>query len=682
MIPRRGVAHYLEHKMFEMPDRDVMQEFSALGANPNAFTSYNMTAYYFTCTEHFEACLELLLTFVSTPYFTEESVERERGIIAQEIRMYEDSADSQVYEDLFAAMYRHHPVRVPIAGTVESIEAITPEILRSCYDAFYHPANMMLCVVGDVDPAQVVAAAGGFCLRSAALFRCGTTGRRRSRGAAPPVPAGRWMWPCPPSRWASSAPWPGFGPAGARQELVGDLAAEALMGESSRLYLELYQAGLIDSSFAAGYEDMPGWPSSAVAETAGIRGRPGRHLRRGAPVGCRGVEEELFHRLKRSALGRRVRALDSFDSTCFRLCQAHFSGTDFWTFPAEYDAVTKEEVEAFLRQTVREDLCAISVVLPRQQRGMTMLTYTEISFPGLGISLNPSTGITLGSFSIRWYGLVIALGLCLAVLYACRRSRQFGFREDDVIDGVLWVTPFAILCARAYYCAFSWEQYAANPISCLYIWEGGLAIYGGVIGAVLGCLVYCRVKKLNVFALLDLVCLGFLIGQCIGRWGNFFNREAFGEETSSFLRMGLYNPVTGQTSYVHPTFLYESLWNLVGFLLLHFLSKGRKYDGQTALQYMAWYGAGRAVIEGLRTDSLYIPGTSLRVSQILAAVGCVVALVILAVQAVRKHDPSGLFVNRVAAGQAPEAPSEEQPGKCRLRRKKSLKDRFQTWLRT
>ena len=233
-----------------------------------------------------------------------------------------------------------------------------------------------------------------------------------------------------------------------------------------------------------------------------------------------------------------------------------------------------------------------------------MLTYTEISFPGLGISLNPSTGITLGSFSIRWYGLVIALGLCLAVLYACRRSRQFGFREDDVIDGVLWVTPFAILCARAYYCAFSWEQYAANPISCLYIWEGGLAIYGGVIGAVLGCLVYCRVKKLNVFALLDLVCLGFLIGQCIGRWGNFFNREAFGEETSSFLRMGLYNPVTGQTSYVHPTFLYESLWNLVGFLLLHFLSKGRKYDGQTALQYMAWYGAGRAVIEGLRTDSL------------------------------------------------------------------------------
>ena len=148
-----GVAHYLEHKMFEMPDRDVMQEFSALGANPNAFTSYAMTAYYFTCTEQFEACLELLLTFVSTPYFTAESVERERGIIGQEIRMYEDSADSRVYEDLFAAMYRHHPVRVPIAGTVESIQAITPEILQSCYDAFYHPANMMLCCLLYTSPS-------------------------------------------------------------------------------------------------------------------------------------------------------------------------------------------------------------------------------------------------------------------------------------------------------------------------------------------------------------------------------------------------------------------------------------------------------------------------------------------------------------------------------------------------
>ena len=253
-----GVAHYLEHKMFEMPDRDVMQEFSALGANPNAFTSYNMTAYYFTCTEHFEACLELLLTFVSTPYFTEESVERERGIIAQEIRMYEDSADSQVYEDLFAAMYRHHPVRVPIAGTVESIEAITPEILRSCYDAFYHPANMMLCVVGDVDPAQVVAAAERILPQERRPLPVRDYGPPEEPGCCTSGTCRQMDVAMPTFQMGFKCPWPGFGPAGARQELVGDLAAEALMGESSRLYLELYQAGLIDSSFAAGYEDVPG----------------------------------------------------------------------------------------------------------------------------------------------------------------------------------------------------------------------------------------------------------------------------------------------------------------------------------------------------------------------------------------------------------------------------------------
>lgn len=363
-----GVAHYLEHKMFEMPDRDVMQEFSALGANPNAFTSYNMTAYYFTCTEHFEACLELLLTFVSTPYFTEESVERERGIIAQEIRMYEDSADSQVYEDLFAAMYRHHPVRVPIAGTVESIGAITPEILRSCYDAFYHPANMMLCVVGDVDPAQVVAAAERILPQERRPLPVRDYGTPEEPGCCTSGTCRQMDVAMPTFQMGFKCPWPGFGPAGARQELVGDLAAEALMGESSRLYLELYQAGLIDSSFAAGYEDMPG---VALLSCGGDSRNP-EAVRDAICAGARrlaaeGVEEELFHRLKRSALGRRVRALDSFDSTCFRLCQAHFSGTDFWTFPAEYDAVTKEEVEAFLRQTVREDLCAISVVLPRQQ---------------------------------------------------------------------------------------------------------------------------------------------------------------------------------------------------------------------------------------------------------------------------------------------------------------------------
>ena len=277
------------------------------------------------------------------------------------------------------------------------------------------------------------------------------------------------------------------------------------------------------------------------------------------------------------------------------------------------------------------------------------MDYSVISFPSLGIEWDPVRTLDLGPVSIHLYGLIIATGLLLAVLYGCRRCSQFGIIEDTLTDGVLWVTPFAFICARLYYCIFYWEQggYAANPLSILYVWEGGLAIYGGVIGAILGIIVFCKVKKISVGAVLDIVALGFLIGQAMGRWGNFFNREAFGAETDSFLRMGLYNVVTGVTEYHHPTFLYESIWNLVGFIALHFLSKRRQYDGQVALGYAAWYGLGRVFIEGLRTDSLYIG--AFRVSQLVAAASFVLAAAMLICQALRPHDPQKLFVNRVAA---------------------------------
>ena len=258
-----------------------------------------------------------------------------------------------------------------------------------------------------------------------------------------------------------------------------------------------------------------------------------------------------------------------------------------------------------------------------------MYRYTNISFPSLGIDIDPVRAFDIGPLSIHMYGIIIAFGLVLAAVYAMRRAPQFGLTEDHVLDGVLWVTPFAFLCARAYYCAFSWELYADNPISVLYIWQGGIAIYGGVLGAVAGILVFCRVKKISLGATLDLVLLGFLIGQSIGRWGNFFNREAFGAETESFLRMGLYDTVTGTVTYHHPTFLYESVWNALGFGVLHFLSKKREYDGQIALGYAAWYGLGRFFVEGLRTDSLYLPGTELRVSQLLAAVSFFAAAAVL-----------------------------------------------------
>ena len=289
-----------------------------------------------------------------------------------------------------------------------------------------------------------------------------------------------------------------------------------------------------------------------------------------------------------------------------------------------------------------------------------MNRYTTISFPGLGLEFDPIRSLQIGPLTIHLYGIIIASGLLLAVLYAWKRCRQFGIRQDDITDGVLWVAPFAVLCARLYYCIFKWDNYKSNPISVLFVWEGGLAIYGGVIGALVGAAVYCRIKKIKISALLDLVALGFMIGQSIGRWGNFFNREAFGGETDIFLRMGLLNSATGNVTYHHPTFLYESLWNAVGFVALHFLSKRRQYDGQIGLGYVCWYGLGRAFIEGLRTDSLW--WGPIRVSQLLALVSCVAAAAVLLIQLRRKHTPDMLFVNQQALEetQKPAAEAEEQ----------------------
>jgi len=283
---------------------------------------------------------------------------------------------------------------------------------------------------------------------------------------------------------------------------------------------------------------------------------------------------------------------------------------------------------------------------------MIPANYTAISFPSLGIEVDPARTFSVGPLTIHFYGLIIAIGLMLAVVYACRRSAEFGLKEDDILDGVLWITPFAIICARIYYVAFSWEEYAADPISVLYIWNGGIAIYGGVLGAVLGMAVLCRIKKVKLTTVLDLIMLGFLIGQCIGRWGNFFNREAFGAPTDSFLRMGLLNKYTGSWEYYHPTFLYESLWNFCGFVLLHFLSKRRQYDGQIALGYAAWYGLGRVWIEGLRMDSLYFG--PFRVSQWLAGFSCIAAVSVLVYLSFKPHDPAKMLVNQVKAEEARE----------------------------
>lgn len=286
-----------------------------------------------------------------------------------------------------------------------------------------------------------------------------------------------------------------------------------------------------------------------------------------------------------------------------------------------------------------------------------------ISFPGLGIEINPPQGFSIGTMNIQFYGIIIALGLVLAVVYGLKRRQQFGLTEDDLLDGVLCVVPVAIICARLYFVAFSWDYYKDHLGEIIAIWNGGIAIYGGVIGAALGILVYCKCKKLKIGAVLDIVALGFLIGQAMGRWGNFFNREAFGAETTSFLRMGLQLDAdrypTLQTLFYHPTFLYESAWNAAGFVILHFLSKKRQYDGQIALGYVAWYGLGRTFIEGLRTDSLYIG--AFRVSQVLAAISCLAAVTVLIVLAFRKHDKQNLFVNIRQARELPVTQDETTP---------------------
>lgn len=286
--------------------------------------------------------------------------------------------------------------------------------------------------------------------------------------------------------------------------------------------------------------------------------------------------------------------------------------------------------------------------------------FSEISFPAIDFVWNPDRMFSIGPLQIHWYGVLIAVGLLMAVLYACGRCKEFGLEEDDLIDGVLCVVPFAVVCARLYYVAFEWDSYKDNLLDIFKIWNGGLAIYGGVIGAAIGIIVFAKVKKdkVKLTAVLDITSIGFLIGQCIGRWGNFMNREAFGAATNSIFRMGLLNNLTGKVEYYHPTFLYESVWNFCGFLLLHFLSKRRKYDGQIALGYVAWYGLGRTFIEGLRMDSLYLG--PIRVSQLLAAVTCFAAVVALMVLQFREHDPAKLFVNVKAARLAAEEAAAEE----------------------
>ena len=361
-----GVAHYLEHKMFDLPgNRDVSAEFAALGASTNAFTSYDMTAYYFSCTENFDECLRLLLEFVSTPYFTEESVEKERGIIDQEIGMNEDAPDSVVFENLVQAMYARHPIRVPILGTGETIRQITPEVLYRCHRAFYAPGNMLLCVVGDVEPEAVARIAEQQLGREAL-----PVGKKQKDWAEPmtcprPEITAKMEVAMPMFNLAFKCEPLGTGDGAIREEMVADLAAEALFGESSELYLKLYEEGLIDSSFGGGFETIDGCAMLLCSgDSEDARAVREAILAQAEKLTREGLPEEDYLRMKRSALGRRIRGLDSFDATCFRICAYHFSDFDYFRFPEIYRQITAEEIIAFLARVVKRERCCLSIMEP------------------------------------------------------------------------------------------------------------------------------------------------------------------------------------------------------------------------------------------------------------------------------------------------------------------------------
>ena len=271
---------------------------------------------------------------------------------------------------------------------------------------------------------------------------------------------------------------------------------------------------------------------------------------------------------------------------------------------------------------------------------MQIMTDSPIRFPGLfgdWAFTASSKALDIGN-GIYWYGILIALGLVIAIWWCMNQKSKYGITEDDLLDSVLWGIPCAIVGARIYYVLFYLDNFKNSDGSfswskAIAIWDGGLAIYGGVIAVVIVAIILCRSRHIKLGAMMDLVVMGLLIGQAIGRWGNFLNREAFGAETTLPWRMEL-TTVLGKTVDVHPTFLYESLWNVVGLLLIVFIvSKARRFDGENTWFYFLWYGVGRFWIEGLRTDSLMlVPSIGLRVSQLvagIAVVGGVIAEILL-----------------------------------------------------
>ena len=361
-----GIAHYLEHKMFDTREGNALQELAKNGAEPNAFTANAMTAYYFDSTEHFEENLRILLSFVSIPYFTDESVAKEQGIIGQEIRMIEDNPDWQIYTRMLRAMYHRHAARTSIAGTVESIAEITADTLYDCHKAFYTPANMILTVVGDVDPVHVID------LANRVLPKLSGPIIERDYGTEPETVAEKETV----LEMEVSAPQflAGFKCAPAaegndymRAAILGDMASDILLGESSALYQRLYEQGLINPSFGGAFEMMPGvaylYAGGDSNDPAAVMEAILEEARR---LTREGLDPDYWQRMKRGNFGASLKGLNSFDSIAISLVEGCFQHFDPLRFPEIYDSITPQDVLDFIREHICRSRAALSVIYPKE----------------------------------------------------------------------------------------------------------------------------------------------------------------------------------------------------------------------------------------------------------------------------------------------------------------------------
>jgi len=364
-----GVAHFLEHKMFDTRDGNALQDLAANGASPNAFTGSAITGYYFESTEKFEENLRILLSFVSVPWFTQESVDKEQGIIGQEIRMIEDNPDWQVFTNMMAGLYQNHPIRTSVAGTVESISHITADTLYACHKAFYDPSNMVLCVAGNVDPERVCEIA-----RELLPSQPGA-GVERDYGENEPeqVASNRMevrmevSTPLFQVAFKGDAVQPGEQTL--RLQLLGELAAEALAGTSSPLYARLYEQGLVNGEFSCGCELYPGCIFLYAGGESRDPDEVARQLQEEAGRLVReGIDEKLWRRLKKAAYGSRVRALNSFENICVGQAQNFFVGADSFSFPEAFDQIAREDAQQLMARWITQERTTLSVVWPKEEQ--------------------------------------------------------------------------------------------------------------------------------------------------------------------------------------------------------------------------------------------------------------------------------------------------------------------------